>query len=112
MKLYEQQALFARDVARLIAYMFEQGYNCTLGEAYRTPEQAEIYFNQGKGIKNSLHCKRLAIDLNLFDSKGNFLTDIKDHEKFGCFWESLDSKNIWGGRFPKLDANHYQRNME
>ena len=68
---WNDQAMFAQNVARLIEYIFKTGYYCTLGECWRSPEQAEIYVKQGKGIKNSLHCQRLAIDLNLFDANGN-----------------------------------------
>lgn len=111
MNLSEHQAKFAYDVSNLIRYIFTRGYSVTLGEAYRTPEQAELYAKQGIGIKNSLHCKRLAIDLNLFDSNGQYLPNTKDHEMFGRYWESLDPMNRWGGRFtPKQDGNHYERN--
>ena len=67
MRLQEQQAAFARDVAKLINWIFDNGHSVTFGETFRTPEQAEIYAKEGKGIKDSLHCKRLAVDLNLFD---------------------------------------------
>jgi len=65
------------------------------------------YEQAGKGIKESLHCKRLAVDLNLFSPDGDYLSDTESHRVFGEFWESLDPKNKWGGRFS--DGNHYQR---
>lgn len=110
MELSKQQTLFARDVSRLIDFIFSSGYSCTLGDAFRSEEQAKIYAKEGKGIINSLHCKRLAIDLNVFDPNGKYLSDTKDYERFGCFWESLDENNKWGGRFVRLDGNHFQRN--
>jgi hypothetical protein len=116
MKLSEIQQLFARDVATLFKYMEEKGFKYTFAEAYRTPEQAELYAKQGKGIKDSLHCKRLAIDINLFDSDGKFLEDAASHKQFGEFWESLSPMNRWGGKVhdkngnPFPDANHYERN--
>lgn len=112
MNLSKEQQLFAKDVGTLINYIYSSGYSATFGEAFRTHEQAVIYAHEGKGIKDSLHCDRLAIDLNLFKDS-NYLTDFKDYERFGCFWESLDAKNRWGGRFkPLIDSNHFERRPE
>ena len=111
MELWRKQADFSHDVAVLIDYIFSNGYFCTFGEAYRTPEQAEIYAKQGKGIKNSLHCNRLAIDLNLYSPQGVYLTDTKDYEKYGSLWESLRSNNRWGGRFTRADGNHFEQTL-
>lgn len=109
MQLSDKQKEFALYTAKLITYIFSQGYTCTLGEALRTPEQAMIYAKNGKGILNSLHCKRLAIDLNLFSPEGKYLEDTASYEKFGVYWEKLNSENRWGGRFPKPDGNHFER---
>lgn len=118
MKLSEHQSAFSQDVARLITRINVAGYHCTFGEAYRTPEQAEIYVKRGTGIVNSLHIKRLAIDLNLFDNQFQYLTDSKPYEQFGIYWESLDSFNRWGGYFETKygghisDSNHFERKAE
>ena len=109
MKLSEKQQLFTQHVAILIQEIFKHGYACTLGECYRTPEQAEIYAKSGRGIKNSLHCQRLAIDLNIFSPNGDFLTKTEDYAQFGAFWESLGPENRWGGRFS--DGNHFERKI-
>ena len=110
MKLWEQQAQFAQDIATLIKYIGEQGYHCTFSDAYRDPIMAAIYAKEHKGIKDSLHCKRLAVDLNIFDPKGNFITlDTPMYEQFGLFWEKLDSYNRWGGHFARRDYNHFER---
>lgn len=118
MTLSEQQQLFAQQVAQLITFMATQtNYRCTFGEAYRTPEQAALYAKSGKGIVDSLHCQRLAIDLNLFED-GNYLTDYASYEKFGIWWENLDKQNRWGGYFVSkygghiVDPNHYERKPE
>lgn len=108
MNLSTKQKVFALNVSKLIQYIMMQGYSCTFGEAYRTPEQAEIYAKNGKGIQDSLHCKRLAIDLNLFSPTGDYLTQSDDYELFGKFWESMSSDNVWGGRWKKKDGNHFQ----
>ncbi len=115
MKLSELQQLFARDTILLFQHILEEGYTFTYGETMRSPEQAEIYAKQGKGIKDSLHCKRLAIDINLFEN-GEYLTSSEAYSKFGCFWEHLSPSNRWGGNFKKkngskfVDANHFERN--
>lgn len=108
MKLWEKQALFAKNVASLIKYIDDNDHFATLGEAFRTAEQAQIYAKTGKGILDSLHCKRLAIDLNLIDSNGNYLTDTADYRKFGLYWESLHPANRWGGIFKRADGNHFE----
>lgn len=109
MKLQQKQSTFTKNVSLLIECMFDNDYLVTFGEAYRTPEQAEIYAKSGKGIKNSLHCKKLAIDLNLFNSEGKFLEDKNDYEKFGIYWESMNPANRWGGNFKTLvDCVHFE----
>lgn len=111
MKLTEHQSAFAKDISNFITLIFERNYSVTFGEAYRTPEQAEIYAKEGKGIKNSLHCQRLAIDLNLFDKDGHYMSDTKSYEEIGVLWESLNPLNRWGGRFKRADGNHFERNV-
>ena len=93
--LREKQSKFTFYVALLICYAYEQGYEITFGDAYAKT-----------GHKfNSLHYKRLAIDLNLFKD-GKFLKDTEDHRFLGEFWESLDDECVWGGMWN--DGNHYQ----
>lgn len=110
MKLYERQQIFSLNVAKLIQFIFESGYKCTLGECFRPVEMAKIYAKEGKGIVNSLHCDRLAIDINLFSSDNKFLIKTEDHAQFGQYWKSLHKDNIWGGDATAgsfYDGNHY-----
>ena len=107
--LSEQQRQFTKDVAQLIEYIYKQGYSASLGECYRTPEQAQIYAKEGLGIIDSLHCKKLAVDLNIFNPEGVYVTDFRDYEIFGVYWEQIDSQNRWGGRFKRVDLDHYER---
>jgi len=141
MGLSEKQRKFTRMLADLIIWAYDNGYEMTLGEAYRSDEQAEINAigflgrrdlcahlrfnkpegpklwnvspfaaladkieNNGKagGIRNSLHSKRLAIDLMLFKD-GVYLTNSEDYRPLGEFWESIGG--TWGGRFH--DGNHF-----
>lgn len=106
MTLRQQQSLFVRLVAKLITYATERGYELTFGEAWRTPEQAAFNAANGKGISNSLHIERLAIDLNLFKD-GRFLSSTEDHKPLGEYWETLHPLCRWGGRFTRPDGNHY-----
>ena len=109
MTLREKQSKFARMVAELIQHATSLGYEVTFGEAYRTPEQADLNAKKGSGIRNSLHTMRLAIDLNLYKN-GVWMTKSEDHKQLGLFWEGLGGS--WGGRFKKPDGNHYSLEHE
>ncbi|EMK7397435.1 M15 family peptidase, partial [Escherichia coli] len=82
MKLSEKQQLFAVMIADLIHWAQEHGYRLTFGEAYRTPEQAALNAKTGKGIRNSLHTLRLAVDFNLFIN-GEYQTDTDAYRPLG-----------------------------
>jgi len=92
MSLRKKQSEFARKVALLIHFAYEQGYEITFGDAWAKSGHK----------KGSYHYQRLAIDLNLFRD-GKYLQETEDHEPLGLFWESLGG--TWGGRFK--DGNHY-----
>jgi hypothetical protein len=105
--LREKQIRFSQLVARLILRADELGFGVTLGEASRSPEEARRNAQQGDGISNSLHCIRLAIDLNLFRD-GKFLVHTNDYLPLGEWWEAQgtdDFPTAWGGRFG--DADHF-----
>jgi hypothetical protein len=107
MKLLDLQMSFSALVPKLINKAIKLGFGVTLGECWRPRETAEIYAKQGKGIKKSLHCDRLAIDLCLFKER-KYLTKSEDYRKLGEYWESLGTKNVktcWGGRFS--DGGHF-----
>jgi len=92
MTLRQKQSKFARMVALLIQFAYEQGFEITLGDAWARAGHREASF----------HYKRLAIDLDLF-RKGQYLRSTKSHEELGVFWESIGGS--WGGRWQ--DGNHY-----
>jgi len=81
-------------VGLLIQWATINGFELTLGDAWAKTGHSE----------NSLHYKRLAIDLNLFKD-GKYLTETKDHEPLGSFWKSIGGS--WGGDFKNKDGNHY-----
>ena len=96
-KTVQRQHQFAQAVALLIQKAECMGFFITLGDAYRDPRCPY-------GAKNSKHRKRLAIDLNLFDADGTYLTKTDDHKALGSYWER--SGGIWGGHVN--DGNHYE----
>ncbi|EES6093812.1 TPA: M15 family metallopeptidase [Escherichia coli] len=104
MKLSEKQQLFAVMIADLIHWAQVHGYRLTFGEAYRTPEQAALNAKSGKGIRNSLHTLRLAVDFNLFIN-GEYQADTDAYRPLGEYWESIGG--TWGGRFSRADGNHF-----
>ena len=136
--LGQKQREFSPLVAKLILHAEKLGYQVTLGEAWRSPEMAMLtvptaqledqvhrlcpmcqvtaftkwYADRGIGIANSLHTKRLAIDINLFRA-GKYLTDTEDYRPLGEWWEKQCSECRWGGRFVKLpDGNHFSMEHE
>lgn len=131
-ELLDRQRLFARLLPRLLDYIIDSGHTVTMGEAWRSAVQAELYamgpsarlalaasldgsypalaadiraLGSARGIRASVHCDRLAVDLNIFDSGGNLLQSKADYAPFGAFWKSLDSLCKWGGDFG--DADHF-----
>lgn len=103
--LREAQEIFSLNIAQLIIVIFRHGFTCTLGEAWRPKETASLYASQGKGIKDSQHCKKLALDINLYQN-GKYLKKTANHEVFGKIWEGLHPHCRWGGRWG--DGNHYE----
>ena len=108
MTLGQKQRKFTRMIADLIVFAYEQGYELTLGDAFRDPRvHGPVGQKKSYSSANSLHKERLAIDLNLFKD-GKFLTQNEDHRPLGEYWESLGGS--WGGRFN--DGNHYSLEHE
>jgi len=113
MTLGEKQRLFVSLVGNLIQWAYTNDYEFSFGEAYRTPEQAALNARKGSGISNSLHTKRLAIDLNLFTdltSDGDedvYQTDSSAYYELGQYWKSLHPSCRWGGDFSRPDGNHF-----
>jgi hypothetical protein len=100
------QQTFTRCVAALIAYATAQGIGLTFGEAWRSPEEAAILAKEGKGIVQSVHCDRLAVDLNCFVA-GVYVTDPAPYTILGKYWKGLYELARWGGDFTTKDFNHF-----
>ncbi|MGH1601746.1 M15 family metallopeptidase [Campylobacter majalis] len=110
MSLGKEQEAFMRDVAKLLNYLHQNGYEVRGGELERTQAQQEIYIKTGKSkTMNSNHLRRCAIDLFIFKND-KWLTQKQELQKIGDFWESLNEKNRWGGNFKNfLDVPHFER---
>ena len=110
MKLSDKQKIFARNMARLVEHIFNCGYSCTIGEVHRTPAQQRIYIEKGRSrLMNSMHLKKLACDLYIFDSDGNLTWDEAEIRPFGTFWEGLNENNRWGGNWQSFkDVPHFE----
>lgn len=109
MKLLQKQQAFSRLTAALLGWLYENGYEVTFGETWRPPEEAARNAKEGDGIVNSLHCIRLAVDLNIWKD-GVWLRRTEDIGKTGAgdWWElqsSAEVRCVWGGRFG--DGNHF-----
>jgi hypothetical protein len=111
MTLGEKQRRFTELVGRLIEWSYDEGFELTFGECYRTPEQAALNAASGAGIANSLHTKRLAIDLQLFLG-GEYQTASSAYKPLGDYWKTLDPEARWGGDFSKPDGNHFSLEHE
>lgn len=111
MSLVKEQSDFLLDLVTLITYAHDTcGLIVTMGEAYRTIEQQEIYVRTGRSkTMNSYHLKRLAVDLNFFKD-GKLTYDRVLLAPVGRFWESLGPKNSWGGNWKNFkDIPHFER---
>jgi hypothetical protein len=102
-----RQECFTRNVSKLINFINSNGYQCTIGETFRSKEGASIMNKQGKGIADSNHCYRMAIDLNIF-KEGKYLSKTEEYKFAGVYWESLNRANEWGGRWKRADGNHFE----
>lgn len=108
MTLGELQRSFCLNVALLIEHAYAQGYAMTFGDAYRDPRVTY-------GHPNSVHRKRLAVDLNLFQKVNGvwlYRTDTESHRPLGEWWEGRHPLARWGGRFSTPDGNHYSYEWE
>jgi hypothetical protein len=106
MTLREQQSLFVKLIGTFIEWVYQNGYELTFSEAYRSPQEAALDAQTGAGIANSLHTQRLAIDLNLFRN-GVLLASVDDYRPLGDYWKGMHELARWGGDFSRPDADHF-----
>lgn len=109
-----EQAAFMQDVAVLTRWCYNQGFAVTAGEFLRTPLQQAEYVRTGRSkTLNSNHLDKRACDLHFFYLEtGKYLATKDEIAPIGAYWESLSSKNRWGGNFKSLcDSPHFERNV-
>jgi len=100
LSLKEKRMLFTQCVVLLIKRMTESGFKPCLGK------------DGLKHMKNSLHYDGLAVDIDLYDGDGVYLSTTDAHRDFGMYWEGLHELCFWGGNGLKQDGlyhdgNHY-----
>ena len=106
MTLNEKQAEFTRTLALFIAWCFRTDQQVVLAEVFRPPELAAIYAKQGRGIKNSVHTKKLAADMFRLKD-GGVSWDRELYEPLGKKWKTMHSLARWGGDFKRRDCVHF-----
>jgi len=108
MLLSEHQIKFTHDVCRLLQFIWDCGYEVTFGEVYRTPEQQKINYEKGLSkTLNSMHLKRLAVDLNFYKD-GKYVPGEKIPRATALYWKSLSTLNRAGQDWG-WDAGHFER---
>ena len=130
MSLGKEQAAFLLDIGKLDVYATSLGFRVTPGEMKRTAYQQAEYVRTGRSrTMHSMHLQGLAGDRNFFKvlpplAKEIWINGMSDKEEalrilkpLGEYWESLNSKNRWGGNFDKnwdrkdpwVDMPHFER---
>lgn len=117
-ELHARQFKFMHNLANLIHFIGDSGYNVSGGELWRSEETQAAHVKAGRSkTLNSMHLKRLAIDLNIFDGEYLLFSDSERKQKdfrvveqFGEQWEGYDKDNVWGGRWTEpFDPFHFQQ---
>jgi hypothetical protein len=106
MSLNAKQARFLSKIAKLIVWANGQGIQLIGAELFRTPEQAAINAEKGVGIKNSVHRKKLALDMYIYKNN-TILWSGPEYEKLGRKWETMAIDARWGGDFRRRDVYHF-----
>jgi hypothetical protein len=107
-ELLQKQQTFLQNVAELILWCYEQGYELSAGELYRSQQQQDIYLKEGKSkVAHSKHQDRLAIDLNLFVNDV-YMTTGEVFKPLADYWKSLNVNNRAGYDFSFHDNNHFE----
>ena len=85
----------------------KMGYDARIIETYRTQERQNYLYEQGRskpgGIvtktKDSVHTKKRAFDLGLFDKNGKYLQDASHYQNIGKALENIKARQstVWGG---------------
>jgi hypothetical protein len=88
MNLTDKQQKFAIMTSHLIRWCWFSDIRVTYGETFRPKETCELYAKQGRGIANSLHNIRLAVDFNAFIA-GEYQVGPEPYDKMHDYWDSI-----------------------
>ena len=112
--LREKRVLFSRLISRLILEASNDlGLKVAFDQVKRSPEEAARLAREGKGIANSVHNLGLAADLIIWkdlDGDGeedDYAARSEEYEVLGVRWEAYNPLCRWGGRFKRVDGNHF-----
>ena len=106
MTLNAKQVEFTRTIAYFLVWCAENDYEVIGAELYRTQEQADWYASQDRGIANSVHTKKLALDIFRYVN-GRISWKNEDYEEMGEKWKSMHPLARWGGDFRRKDSVHF-----
>ena len=119
MSLGLEQETFAQDLVSLLQKIWTTGFQVRIGEVQRPIEMQEIYVKTGRSkTMDGMHLKKCAADLIIL--KDGVVCDRATYEQFGDFWESLSTKNRWGGSWRGavesgkssfIDVPHFERQV-
>ena len=106
MSLNAKQVLFTRLQAEFQCWCFANGYEIIEAESFRPRWVAKEYARQGKGIVNSVHTKKLGLDLfRLID--GKITWNPEDYRPLAEKWVSMHPDARAGYYFRNRDAVHF-----
>lgn len=108
-QLLNSQQIFSKNLAKLILFIYENGFEVSIGEVERTRFQQKEYFRLGRSkTMNSNHLKRLAADIFIFKND-ELINDKNKLYDVGKYWESLHVNNRYGGFFRNFtDVPHFE----
>lgn len=108
-QLLNSQQLFASNLGKLLLYINNNGFECSIGEVERTKYQQKEYVRTGRSkTMNSNHLKRLAADIFIFKND-ELINDKNKLYEIGKYWESLHVNNRYGGFFRNFtDVPHFE----
>lgn len=106
MTLNEKQVLFTKTFGRWLVWCEDNGYEIILAEAFRPTWVAEEYARRGKGIKGSVHTKKLACDCFRVVN-GTVSWRNEDYAEIGAKWKSMHPLARHGGDFRNRDSVHF-----
>ena len=112
--MLKKQFQFTRLFGLLLEWIHQQGYQCRLGDAWRSTDklyvpsgedgfeddlrysyQELLFYNKKSKVVHSKHNDRLAVDLIIH--KGDVELKPEEYRPIGEKWESMGGR--WGGRF-------------